>query len=252
MKIISPLLLLLLMNSLSAAEWPITLYWAETITLSTPLTGKIDSVRVELGTQVKKGQLLATLDARIYQAEVKRAKSTLTRNKLTYEEAQRAFERAKELYDRTVLSTTDFQQVELEHAVARSNYHISQASLAKAKINLEYTQIHAPIDGMITERLIHTGEIVNSRFQVQPLLRMAATSQMIARAWLPAKDLENLAIDQQVNLNIQDQTIPSTIKTIGVMKQETTQGSEYAVDLAFTPTKNILFLPGLRGHVTLP
>lgn len=252
MKIISPLLLLLLMSSLPAEEWPITLHWAETITLSTPLTGRIDSVKVEPGNQVKQGQLLATLDARIYQAEVKRAQSTLTRNKLTYEEAQRAFERAKELYDRTVLSTTDFQQVELEYAVSRSNYHNSQASLAKAKINHEYTQIHAPADGIITERLIHPGEIVNSQFQVQPLLRMATTGQMIARAWLPAKSLEKIAVGQQLELNIQKQTMPSTIKAIGLTKLETTKGNEYAVDLAFTPTKNILFLPGLRGHVTLP
>ena len=245
-------LLLFFFQPLAAAEWPVVLHWPKVITLSTPLAGKVESVKVAVGDRVKKGQLLATLDARLQQAEVKRAKSRLTRDKLAWEEAERAFKRARELYDRTVLSTTDFQQAELSHTMALANYHDSQAALAKARVNLEYTKIRAPTDGTITERLIHPGEIVNSRHRVQPILRLAATSQMLARAWLPAKALAGLAAGLPVKLKINQQTIEARIKSIGATHHETQTTTEYAVDMIFTPPADGHLLPGMRGQAIFP
>ena len=244
--------LLFSMTPLSAAEWPFTLHWTETLTLSTPLSGKIDNVKVETGDMVKQGQLLATLDARLHQAEVKRARSILSRNKLTFEEALRSYERAKELYDRTVLSTTDFQQTELQHAVAEANYHQSQADLTKARTNLEYTRIVAPVDGMIIERLVHPGETINNELQVQPMLRLAKTDDMLARAWLPAKDIQKLSIGQEIELKIQEMTLKSKITSIGAINRETQKMTEYAVDMNFTPPTDKRLLPGMRGQAILP
>ena len=196
--------------------------------------------------------LLAALDARLYEAEVKSARSILQRTRVTFEESQRAYDRAKELYDRTVLSTTDFQQAELDHAIATANYHNSQALLSKARINLEYTQLKAPFDGVILKRMISSGETVSSQYQVQPMLEMAASGQMIARGWLPQNALRNLTVGQSIELNLRNKRLPATIKSAGIQYRESQKDTEYLVEFSFQPPVDHKLLPGMRVQAILP
>ncbi len=104
------MLLVIMMTAAGAAAAPVArLVRADVTTLSTPLSGRIDTIRVKVGDRVKKGQLLATLDARPWRAELKRARAALQGLKSRAEEARRALDRARELFDRTVLSQTDLQ-----------------------------------------------------------------------------------------------------------------------------------------------
>jgi len=252
MKYVLLLLLSIATMPLTAAEWPVAIDWLNKVTLSTPLTGKVATAEVQAGQQVKKGQLLVALDARLYQAEVKSAENILKRAKVTYEESQRAFDRAKELYDRTVLSTTDFQEAELDYAIATADYHNSQALLTKAKINREYTQIKAPFDGVVLERLVNPGETVSSEYQVQPLIRMAAASQMLARGWVPANALQNIATGQSIELNIRDKKYTSRVKSVATQYRETQKHTEFLMEFVFTPTAGKGLLPGMRGMAVFP
>jgi len=107
------LVLLILGFAANALEFPATLSWADSVTLSTPLSGIVSDINVEEGDMVKKNQLLATLDSRPYKADLKRAKAELRRLKSRFEDAKRAYQRAQELYGRTVLSQTDLQTAEV-------------------------------------------------------------------------------------------------------------------------------------------
>lgn len=252
MKYVLLLLLYIMAFPLTAAEWPVAVDWLTKVTLSTPLTGKVATVEVEAGQQVKKGQLLVALDARLYEAEVKSAQNILKRAKVTFEESQRAFDRATELYDRTVLSTTDYQEAELDYAIATADYHNSQALLTKAKINREYTQIRAPFDGIILERMVNPGETISSEYQVQPLLMIAATGQMLASGWVPENALQNIATGQSIELNIRDDKYRSTVKSVATQYRETQKDTEFLMEFVFTPPAKKGLLPGMRGMAVIP
>jgi multidrug efflux system membrane fusion protein len=251
-RLLSFLLLLSGSQISLAAEWPVTIHWAEMVTLSTPLTGKVSEVSVVPGQRVKQGEALLKLDPRLFQAELKRAESTLKRNQQNFAEAQRAYDRAKELFDRTVLSTTELQNSELALAVATASLRNSEADVSQAKVNLEYCRLLAPFDGIVAERLTHPGETVSGQMQVQPLLRLARQDVMRAEAWLPADRLDQLQPGQIVELGVREKRMQAIIKTIGMNHREASNAEEFSVILHFTPPADLAIFPGMTGFITLP
>lgn len=237
---------------LAAAEWPVTIDWQYKVSLSTPLTGRVASVNVDVGDRVTEGQLLAALDARLFEAEVKSARSILQRNKVAFEESERAFERATELYDRTVLSTTDFQQAELAHAIATANYNNSQAELAKAKINREYTQIRSPFAAIVLKRHVNSGQTVSNQFQVQPMLELAELGKMMAIGWLRDSAVQELTTGQSVKINLGGKQVSAVIKSIGTDFRDENNDSLYRVEFQFQSPEGMRLFAGMRGQVVIP
>lgn len=242
----------LITTPLGAAEWPVIVDWQNKVTLSTPLTGRVASVSVNVGDQVAEGQMLAALDTRLFEAEVKSARSILQRTKVTFEESERSFERAKELYDRTVLSTTDYQLAELEHAIATANYNNSQAELAKAKINREYAQIRSPFAGIVLKRHINAGETVSNEFQVKPMIELAEMGKMMATSWLPDAAVQAMSSGQKVKINLGGKQISATIRSVGTDFREENNDSMYLVEFLFQSPEDLRVFPGMRGQVVIP
>jgi len=100
-------------QALWAADVPATLQWSQRVELSPPVSGVVQAVNVEVGDLVKKGQVLLTLDSTAYQARVAENQSEITRLNAEVEEAKRDLDRVQELYQRTVVSTTELDQAKL-------------------------------------------------------------------------------------------------------------------------------------------
>ena len=94
-------------QALWAAEVQATLQWSQRVELSTPVSGVVQAVNVEVGDTVKRGQVLLTLDSTAYQARVAENQSELTRLNAEAEEAKRDLDRVQELYARTVVATAE-------------------------------------------------------------------------------------------------------------------------------------------------
>lgn len=176
------LIMLATAGSVQAAEVEATVSWGRVITLATPLSGRLSSVRVDVGDQVKKGQLVASLDDRPLQASKRRAEAALKRLQGSYDEAIRELDRAKELFERTVLSPIELQQAQLAFSIAEADFDQAGAELEQAKLELEYSRIVAPVSGMIVERNAHPGEVVVNQLQVTAVLKMVDQTQLQARA----------------------------------------------------------------------
>ena len=169
MKLLWPLLVLFLMPLAHAAQ-PAQ---PRGVPLTTPVSGVVKSVLVDVGQHVKKGQALVTLDATVYQARVMEAEAGVERVKEEGLDADRDLARVKELYSRAVSSTTELDQSKLRHARTASAVKEAQARLIIARKNLEDSTLRAPFDGTVTARMAEPGMYVAATLQPPTLIVLA-------------------------------------------------------------------------------
>ena len=109
-----------------AAEVPALLQWSQRVALSPPVSGVVQTVQANVGEQVKKGQVLATLDATAYQAGVAESEGAVARVKEEAQDAKRNLDRIQELYKRTVISTSELETAQIRYARAKAQLNEAQ------------------------------------------------------------------------------------------------------------------------------
>lgn len=126
------------------------------------VSGYLTSIAFKDGDFVKKGQLLFVIDARPYQAAVDQAKAALARAKATAANAAAERSRAESLYAAKAVS----QQEEIARVAAsdqaKADVDAAAAALRTASLNLEFTQVHAPMAGRISDRRVAPGNLVTA------------------------------------------------------------------------------------------
>lgn len=132
----------------------------EKVEIKARVTGYLNKVEFKEGAEVKKGDLLFSVDPREYQAEVDSATAALQQAQAKYVQAQSDYERAKQLSKSTVIAKQELETQGTAVLEAAGGVRAAQAALAKAQLNLEYTQIHAPISGKISNTNLTEGNLI--------------------------------------------------------------------------------------------
>lgn len=114
----------------------------------------------EQGAHVNQGDVLYRIDPRLFKVRVASAEASLQRAKATQSNAKQQFDRQKTLRDRNVASGIDFDNASVALAQADADVALAQAALEEARINLEYTEVRAPISGVIGAALVTEGALV--------------------------------------------------------------------------------------------
>jgi len=138
---------------------------------------------VEEGTPVRKGRTLIQL-------QDDEQKSAVAKAEIELKESERDYDRAKELYEQKLVTEETF--TEAGYKVERN-----RLALADARRELGYTQVRAPIAGVVTERLVNLGDQVTVN---QPLFRIVDFDSIVARIYVPEKDMVRLAEGQPARL----------------------------------------------------
>lgn len=172
--------------------------WPPAVTLSLPVSGVIAEVAVRPGDRVKKGDLLLKLDPRPFDVAVKRAQGRVAQYAPARAEARREQERAQQLFDRTALSIVELDQAKNAAAEKDGQYQAAAAELAQARLDLEYSQLKAPFDLLVAERLIEPGQAVVNQTQATPLLRVLKQDGLRAQALFAANTVATLGAAAQV------------------------------------------------------
>ncbi len=122
--------------------------------------GSFWSAVFEQGTRVKQGDLLYRIDPRLFEVRLAGARASLQKATAIKANAEHQLARQKTLRDRTVASGISYENAELALAQANADLGLAEAAVAEAKINLDHTQVRAPITGIIGAALITEGALV--------------------------------------------------------------------------------------------
>jgi len=127
------------------------------------VAGFVDSVHFEDGARVKRGQLLFKIDPRPFQAEVERWSGEVDRARSEHALARLNHERGRRLLESQVIAAEAADRLEADEVSARGALKSSTASLHQARLEQEFSEVRAPIDGRISRALIRPGNLVNSQ-----------------------------------------------------------------------------------------
>ena len=126
------------------------------------VSGYIDRIEFQEGARVKKDQILLRIDPRPFRAEADRQLAARNRALSQLELAKANHARAQRLIGENAISREEFERLSSDENVAASDVAAATAALEAAKLNLEFTEVRAPIDGRVSRALITQGNLVGS------------------------------------------------------------------------------------------
>jgi RND family efflux transporter MFP subunit len=144
--------------------------WADTLELSTRVSGVVESVLVKPGQRVKQGTVLLRLDKTVLQARLDEAAAEHARAQADEADAKRELDRAQELFNRTVSSTSELEAATLRHVRAQATASAAQARRVIAQRNLQDADLRAPLDGVVKAVPGGPGTVVAADCQPRPLV----------------------------------------------------------------------------------
>jgi membrane fusion protein, multidrug efflux system len=134
----------------------------ESVTIVPQVTGKVIEVHFTDGAEVKKGQLLFTIDPRPFKAAVAQAEAELAENRAKLKFAQDEVKRQESVRGTGAVSQQEYERSVNAVAVAEAQIQAAMAKIETAKLDVEYAEIKSPIDGRAGARLIDPGNVVSN------------------------------------------------------------------------------------------
>lgn len=192
----------------------------QVVPVKSKIPGKIIRIHVHEGSTVRKGDLLTELDPVDYKLGVRNARAVLKASKLTLKEAevtlsdiQRDWIRYKRLYEKRVISKQRWDHMDAAMKKARIMRDLAAAHLSSAKValdtaltNLKNTKIRAPFAGIITKRLVDTGDRV---YTVPPTVLMVLMDISHVKVVSDIPEKEMPLIHKSANVSIKFDAFPS-------------------------------------------
>jgi RND family efflux transporter MFP subunit len=150
------------------------LWAADKVELTTRVSGVVDQVLVKVGQRVSKGTVLLRLDKTILQARFDEAVAELARAQADESDAKRDLDRAKELFNRTVSSTTELDAATLRYARAQAALSAATARRVIAQQNLTDADLKAPFGGVVSALPGAPGTVVAAECQPKTLVILSS------------------------------------------------------------------------------
>ncbi|HOJ74214.1 MAG TPA: efflux RND transporter periplasmic adaptor subunit [Phycisphaerae bacterium] len=159
----------------------------QTVAIVPQVGGKLVATHVNHGDYVRKGQLLFEIDPRPFQAALDAAEASLAQNLAELELARAELSRVEEALRSSAVSRLEYDQKKSGVAMAEARVAAAKAAIEQAKLDLEFSRIHSPIDGKAGARLVDAGNVV--RANDAPLLIIQQMSPIFAEFTITENDL---------------------------------------------------------------
>lgn len=153
------------------------------VTVTTRVSGVVESIEADRGESVKKGQPLATLDQREFRLDLRAAEETFNVSAADQK-------RYEELFRQNLCSQAELEQ-------KRSRHELARVELERARLVIDRSILRAPFDGLVVDRFVRVGEKVLLD-EHKPLFKVMALEPLLARAYLPAVALGSVKVGDEV------------------------------------------------------
>jgi multidrug efflux system membrane fusion protein len=133
-----------------------------TVQVRAQVTGQLSAILFAEGQEVRKGQLLFTIDARPFEAALKQAEAVLARDTATARNAEQQLARYEDLFKRGLIPRDQYETQRASKESLEATLAAGRANVENAKLNLAYTRISAPMAGRTGALGIHVGDLVRA------------------------------------------------------------------------------------------
>jgi HlyD family secretion protein len=224
------------------------------VEVGTQVSGRIDHIYVDYNSVVTKGQIIAELDKTNLQNELTSAERTLASAKSDYEYQKKNLARMKELHEKQFISDDEMESAQLAYDKAYNSYEAGKVSVSKAKTNLGYATIYAPIDGVVLSREVEEGQTVAASMTTPTLFNIAQDlTDMRVIADVDEADIGGVSEGQRVTFTVDAYPNDSFEGEVTQVRQEATVSSNvvtYEVVIS-APNPDLKLKPGLTASVTI-
>ncbi|WP_343590775.1 efflux RND transporter periplasmic adaptor subunit [Paracidovorax wautersii] len=173
------------------------------VSVGAQVSGQVKSLKVQLGQRVKKGELIAEIDSTTQQNTVRNAEAALENvraqqasQQASLIEAELAYKRQKQLLDADAGARADFEAAEAKRNTTRASIAALQAQIKQAeitadtaKVNLGYTRIVSPIDGIVVALVAQEGQTVNSNQTTPTIIKVAQLDTVTVKTQISEADV---------------------------------------------------------------
>ena len=159
-----------------------------TVQVRAQITGQLSSVHFAEGQEVKKGQLLFTIDPRPFQAALAQAEAVLSRDSATAKNAAQQQARYEDLFKRGLIPRDQYETQMASTQALQATLEADRAAVDNAKLNLNYTRITAPMSGRTGALGVHVGDLIRAN-DATPLVVINQVSPIYVSFAVPGRYL---------------------------------------------------------------
>jgi membrane fusion protein (multidrug efflux system) len=227
---------------------------AEKVELRSRVEGFLEKRLFREGGFVKEGDLLFQIDQAAFQAEVEQREADLAAANAILKNAEFQLARAQELVGKQAVAQATLDQRMADEGKARADVLRAEAAVRRAKINLSWTQVLAPMAGRIGQAKVSPGEIVSpSSGPLATLVRtdpIQVTFPVTQRELLAARKERNVE-DYKVRLVLPDKSLYGQVGSIELVDVESNQGTDSVTVRASIPNPDGALIDGMSVNVRL-
>ncbi|MEJ5338375.1 MAG: efflux RND transporter periplasmic adaptor subunit [Aquificaceae bacterium] len=148
----------------------INLLMAQEVRVSAIVQGRVERVFVKDGQRVERGDMLVQIDPVLYTTQKKGLQAQLSSQKVSLEKVERDFRRHEELFNRGLLSRSEYEDWKSKYEKELANYEALRAQLERTEKLIEYCTIKSPVRGVVKKLLVREGLFVNGTLSPELLL----------------------------------------------------------------------------------
>jgi len=231
-----------------------TLNPVELANIGTQVSGQVSQVYVQVNDQVKKGQLLAEIDPQLLETQLKQSRSYLETARNTLEQTARDMERTKMLLEKDYVAKVDLEHAQQSWLSAKNSYESAKTQVEHDQVNLNYTKITSPIDGVVISQLVTLGQTLAASYQTPNMFIIAGDlTKMKIDVNFSESDISKIKVGMPVTFTVD--AYPNKSFN-GAMQSVTMNPSSKDGVVTYTATVSVenpekLLFPGMTAYVSV-
>jgi len=189
------------------SDFPASIQGQQNIEIRPRVEGYIDKIFVDEGAVVKAGQPLFKISAPEYEQQVRTATASIKSAQAEVSSAKLAVNKVKPLVEKGIISKYDLESAQYTYESAMASLAQANAALVNAKVNLGYTTVTSPVNGVVGSIPFRLGSLVSSN-TAEPLTTVSSIGNVYAYFAMNEKVLLNFTKDAGGSLNQKIKSMP--------------------------------------------
>jgi HlyD family secretion protein len=226
----------------------------EVVEVGTQVSGVIEKIYVDYNSHVKKGQMLAQLETNTLLEKQKQAKASVRSAQSDLDFATQNYQRVKTLFEANAATQATYEDATNRRNQAETTFENAKAKFNQAEVDLSYAYIYSPIDGVVLDRAVNTGQTVAAAFSTPTLFTIAKDlTKMQVEADVDEADIGQVKVGQQVAFTVDaypNDTFTGTVSQLRLQPVVTSNVVTYTV-VVNAPNPDQKLLPGMTANITI-